>query len=308
MLVVLTGGTGGAKLIQGLSQEIAAEELTIICNTADDFVLYGLNISPDLDTIMYTLAGLSDDEKGWGIRGDTFTALEQFRRYGYETWFKLGDRDLSTHIARTKLIREGIVLSQTTHELTRALGVRATLLPMSDQPVESRVETSAGEISFQEYFVKYRCRPEVRRVFYAGIGESRPAPGVIEAISKASGVILCPSNPITSIGPVLAVPGIRGALKESPAPVVGVSPIIGDAAVSGPAHRLMAAHGWEASAYGAAKGYADLLDGFFIAQEDETHQSRIEALGIEPVITSIRMISLADKRRLAGELLAFIEK
>ena len=308
MIVVLTGGTGGAKLIQGLSQEIDPAELTIICNTADDFVLWGLKISPDLDTIMYTLAGQSDETKGWGIRGDTFTALEQLQRYGYEGWFKLGDGDLATHIARTELMRKRFSLSQVTERLRRALGVGATLLPMSDQPIESRMITSQGEIPFQEYFVKCRWRPEVKRVFYHGIEKSEPAPGVIEAIDHASGIILCPSNPITSIGPILAVPGIRAALQQSAAPVVGVSPIIGEFAVSGPAHMLLAAQAWEVSAYGVAKGYADLLNTFIVATEDEKHQHRIEALGIRTLATSIRMDSLADKRLLAREVLAFIGK
>jgi LPPG:FO 2-phospho-L-lactate transferase len=308
MLVVLTGGTGGAKLIQGLSHEIDPEELTIICNTADDFVLYGLNISPDLDTIMYTLAGLSDDAKGWGVRDDTFTALEQFERYGYETWFKLGDKDLATHIARTKLMREGFTLSQVTDRLSCALGARALILPMSDQPVETRVETSDGEFSFQEYFVKQRWQPEVTRVSYTGIERSKPAPGVIEALGTAAGIILCPSNPITSIGPILAVPGMRDAIKNTAAPVVGVSPIIGETAVTGPAHKLLAAEGWEVSTYGVADGYADLLDAFFIAAEDESHRTRIENLKIKTVTTSIRIDSLADKRRLAREILAFLRK
>ena len=308
MLVLLTGGTGGAKLIQGLSHEIDPEELTIICNTADDFVLYGLYISPDLDTIMYTLAGLSDNAKGWGIRNDTFTALEQFQRYGYETWFKLGDKDLATHIARTKLMREGFTLSQVTDRLSCALGVRAAILPMSDQLVETKVDTAEGEISFQEYFVKQRWQPDVTRVFYRGIERSKPTAGIIEAIGNALGVILCPSNPITSIGPILAIQGIRDAIKSTAAPVVGVSPIIGETAITGPAHKLMAAEGWEVSTYGIADGYADLLDGFFIAAEDESHRGRIEALGIKVLETSIRMDSLADKRRLARELLAFLRK
>jgi LPPG:FO 2-phospho-L-lactate transferase len=308
MYVFLTGGTGGAKLIQGFSHETDPEELTLICNTADDFVLHGLNISPDLDTIMYTVAGLSDDKNGWGIRGDTFAALKQLQQYGHETWFKLGDKDLATHITRTKLMRQGLTLSQVTDKFTRVLGIEAKIMPMSDQLVETRITTSEGEVSFQEYFVKQRWQPEVKRVSYVGIDNSKPAPGVIEALGNAQGIIVCPSNPITSIGPILAVPGIRDALKKTAAPVVGVSPIIGESAISGPAHKLMAARGWEVSAFGVAKGYADLLDGFFIATEDEKHQDRIEALGIKSVITSIRMDSLAEKRRLARELLAFIKK
>lgn len=308
MLAVLTGGTGGAKLVQGLSYEIDPSELTIICNTADDFVLHGLHISPDLDTILYTLAGLGDDGRGWGIHGDTFAALEQFERYGCAIWFKLGDKDLATHITRTKLMREGLTLSRVTDKLRRALGVRGAIHPMSDDRVETRIETPEGELSFQEYFVKERWKPQVKRVFYAGIETSRPAPGVIEAIRGAAAIILCPSNPVTSIGPILAVPGIREALKETAALVVGLSPIIGETAISGPAHKLMAAMGMEASAFGVARGYVDLLDTFVIDTADVKLKDRFEELAFKTATASIRMDSLADKRRLAREVLALIEK
>ena len=308
MLAVLTGGTGGAKLVQGLSYEIDPSELTIICNTADDFGLHGLHISPDLDTILYTLAGLSDDARGWGIRGDTFTALEQFERYGCAIWFKLGDKDLATHITRTKLLREGLTLSQVTDKLRRALGVRAAIHPMSNDRVETRIETPEEELSFQEYFVKERWKPHVKRVFYAGIETSRPAPGILEAIQRATAIILCPSNPVTSIGPILAVPGIREALRETTAPVVGVSPMIGAAAISGPAHKLMAAMGMEASAFGVARGYVDWLDTFVMDTADVKLKDRFAELAIKATATSIRMDSLTDKRRLAREVLALIKK
>ncbi|HET8562434.1 MAG TPA: 2-phospho-L-lactate transferase [Candidatus Binatia bacterium] len=307
MLVVLTGGTGGAKLIQGLSHEVDPAELTIVCNTADDFILHGLYICPDIDTITYTLAGVSDDAKGWGINSDTFTLLEQLEKYGCETWFKLGDKDLATHIARTKRMREGLTLSQVTDELRRSLGVQATVIPMSNDKVQTRVITDDGELSFQEFFVRERWAPEVKAVAYSGIEESRPAPGLINGILQATGIVICPSNPVTSIGPILAVPGIRPALKETKAPVLGISPIIQNAPVSGPAHKLMSAQGSEVSAFGVAKLYADLLDRWFIATEDEKHAGNIETLGIKVVATSIRMDALSDKRRLARELLAFIK-
>jgi LPPG:FO 2-phospho-L-lactate transferase len=308
MLVVLTGGTGGAKLIEGLSYEIDPAQLTIVCNTADDFVLHGLNISPDLDTIMYTLAGLSDGEKGWGIQNDTFTVLSQLEKFGGEAWFKLGDKDIATHITRTRLLRAGLKLSDVTARLTNDLGIKARLLPMSNDAIETRVETPDGEISFQEYFVKQRWRPEVKKIFYAGVENSRTAPGVLETIRGAAAIIICPSNPITSIGPILAVPGIRDALNEVTVPLVGVSPIIGETAISGPAHKLMAAQGVEASALGAAKSYADFLDHFVIDREDENLRGKLETLGIKVVATSIRMNSLADKQRLARQVLALIEK
>ena len=308
MLVVLTGGTGGAKLIEGFSHEVDPAELTIICNTADDFVLHGLNISPDLDTIMYTLAGLSDPEQGWGIRGDTFTVLQQLEKLGGDAWFKLGDRDIATHITRTRLLRDGLELSEVTDLLRRQLHIKSRIFPMSNDGIETRVDTAEGEISFQEYFVQRRWQPEVRKVFYAGVESSRPAPGVLQAIGDAAGIVICPSNPVTSIGPIVAVPGIRDALKQATAPVIGVSPIIGESAISGPAHKLMAAQGMEPSALGVAKGYVGFLNRFVIDSEDEALTSKLEALGIGVVVTSIRMKSLGDKQRLARQVLALFDK
>ncbi|HTN69895.1 MAG TPA: 2-phospho-L-lactate transferase [Methylomirabilota bacterium] len=308
MLAVFTGGTGGAKLIQGLSHEVDPAHLTIVCNTADDFVHHGLNISPDLDTIMYTLAGMSDSSKGWGIQGDTFTVLARLEEIGAETWFKIGDHDLATHIMRTQLLREGIPLSEITDKLRTRLAVKATILPMTDDLVETRVETPLGQISFQEYFVKHRWQPEVKKIFYAAVDYSKPAPGVIEAIRNASRIIICPSNPVTSIGPILAVPGIRDAIKKATASVIGVSPIIADSAISGPAHKMMAAQGWETSAAGVAKAYVDFLDTFVIDSSDEKLRGRIQGLGIKVAATSIRMDSNADKERLAREVLALAEK
>jgi LPPG:FO 2-phospho-L-lactate transferase len=308
MLVILTGGTGGAKLIEGLSHEIDPAQLTVVCNTADDFVLHGLNISPDLDTIMYTLGGLSDPAQGWGIQGDTFTVLQQLEKLGGETWFRLGDKDIATHVTRTRLLRAGLKLSDITDTLREHLHIKARIFPMSNDGIETRVETSEGVISFQEYFVKRRWQPEVKSVFYAGVEKSRPAPGVVEAIGSAAGIILCPSNPVTSIGPILAVPGIRAALNQVTATVVGVSPMIGESAISGPAHRLMAAQGLEPSALGAARSYADFLDRFVIDSEDEALTSKLETLGIGVVATSIRMKSLADKQGLARQVLALIDK
>lgn len=307
MLVVLTGGTGGAKLVQGLGFEVDPEELAVICNTADDFLLHGLYISPDLDTITYTLAGINDPDKGWGIKDDTFVVLEWLARYGGETWFKLGDRDLATHITRSRLLEEGLRLSQATERICKALGVRATIFPMSDEKVETRIMTAQGELSFQDYFVRDQCREEVQGLFFSGLEESRPSPGVIQAIREATAVIFCPSNPVTSIAPILSVPGLRAALKETKAPIVAVSPIIEGAPVTGPAHKFMAAVGMEVSAFGVAKAYADFLDVILVASEDRDLKPRIEDLGIKAVVTSIRMDSPADKRSLAREVLALIQ-
>jgi LPPG:FO 2-phospho-L-lactate transferase len=308
MIVVLTGGTGGAKLIEGLAAEIDPAELTIICNTGDDAIIHGLYVSPDIDTITYTLAGVVDPDQGWGIKGDTFNALNQLSRVGSDTWFNLGDKDLATHITRTSYLREGLKLSEVTERIRRAFGVKSRILPMSDERIETRIGTPKGEIPFQEFFVKLRCAPEVTAVHFRGVETSQPASGVLDAVGQAAAIIVGPSNPITSIGPILAVPGIRAALSESLAPTVGVSPIIGSSAVSGPAAKLMLARGLEVSSYGVAQCYADFLDTFLIAKEDQNLTNRIEALNIRTVCANIRITTLTDKRRLAREVLASAQK
>ena len=308
MIVVLTGGTGGAKLIEGLAAETDPAELTIICNTGDDSIFHGLYVSPDIDTITYTLAGLTDSDKGWGIKDDTFNALDQLGRLGDDTWFRLGDKDLATHITRTRLLNEGFRLSQATDRIRRALGIKATILPMADERVETRVQTPQGEISFQEFFVKEHWSSEVTAIRFARVESSRPAPGVLEAIERATAIIVAPSNPITSIGPILAVPGIRSALTASSAPKIGVSPIIGASAISGPAHKLMKACGREASALGVAQCYEDFLDTLLIAAEDKDMIEPIAKLRLHAVATDIRMTSSSDKRRLARQVLALAGK
>jgi LPPG:FO 2-phospho-L-lactate transferase len=308
MIVCLTGGTGGAKLIEGFSAVVDPAELTIICNTADDCTVHGLYISPDIDTILYTLAGIIDPVKGWGIRNETFTVLERLQRLGAETWFKLGDNDLATHILRTQLLREGLTLSAVTDLLCNQAGVTAAILPMSDDRVETRIVTAAGELSFQEYFVKERWQKTVTQVRFVGAADSRPAPGVLEAIAQAASVVLCPSNPVTSIGSILSVPGIRPALTRTRATIAAVSPIIGNMAISGPAHALMVAAGFEPSALGVAEAYADFLDLFVIAEEDRALTADLDQLGVEAVPTDIRMRDRQDKLRLARELLALLNK
>jgi len=308
MLVVLTGGTGGAKLIEGIAAEIDPAELTIICNTGDDAIFHGLYVSPDIDTIIYTLAGLSDAAKGWGIKDDTFVVLEKLRRLGADTWFNLGDKDFATHITRTRLLNEGMKLSQVTDRIRRQLGVQSRILPMSDEPVETRVQTPQGELSFQEFFVKERWARDVNSVRFIGAELAKPAPGVLDAIQSAEAIVICPSNPITSIGPMLAVPGIRASLQQTCAPVVGISPIIGTAAISGPAHKLMIASGFEASVVGVARRYEGFLDTLLIADEDRAYGPLVAALKVTPVCADIGMGSFADKRRLAREVLALVKK
>jgi LPPG:FO 2-phospho-L-lactate transferase len=308
MIAALTGGTGGAKLIEGLASVLDPAELTIICNTGDDAIFHGLYVAPDIDTIMYALAGLIDAERGWGIGGESFVVLQQLEKLGEQTWFNLGDKDLATHIVRTKLLGQGRKLAQIVDRIRRALGVTSKILPMSDDRIETRVTTREGEMSFQEFFVKERWTPEVLAVDFAGVAQSRPAPGVLEAIRDAEGIIVCPSNPITSLGPILAVPGLRAALKETAARIIGVSPMIGATAISGPAHKLMLASGREPSASGVAKGYDDFLDAFLIAEEDSCLVQQIESLQIEVVCTNIHMPTRAEKQRLAREVLAWIKK
>lgn len=308
MLTILTGGTGGAKLIEGFAAETDPAGLTIICNTGDDCRFHGLYVSPDLDTIAYTLAGIGDSTQGWGIKDESFAVLEQLRRLGEPTWFKLGDKDLATHITRSRLFNEGFQLAYITGAISARLGITATILPMTEDRVETRVLTPEGELSFQEYFVKERWSKQVESIRFEGADQSRPAPGVLEAIHQATAVVVCPSNPVTSIGAILAVPGIRAALTETQAPIVAVSPIIGISAISGPAHKLMAAAALEPTAFGVAQAYADFIDVFVLATEDKQIGSRIESLGIKAFSTDIVMRDLDAKRRLARQVLALLEK
>jgi LPPG:FO 2-phospho-L-lactate transferase len=301
MIAVLTGGTGGAKFVDGLRRVVPPRELTIIVNTGDDFEWWGLHVSPDLDSITYMLADMLSKERGWGVEGDTFQCLEAMRRVGQPAWFQVGDRDLSAHLLRTQLLRSGKTLSEATSEIARALGIEARVMPMSDSPVETRVLTPDGEISFQEYFVKRRHRDEVKAVRFVGVEQATPAPGVVEAIQSAEAVLIAPSNPITSIGPMLAVPGIREALCQTAAPVVAVSPIVGEAAVSGPAGALMASHGLPVSAAGVAQAYADFLD-VLIVDSHDTNLPR--PTGVQVHATNVIMKSEEERTQLARFALA----
>ncbi len=299
MIVLLTGGTGGAKFLEGLMQVLPHDQLTCVVNTGDDFECWGLHVSPDVDSISYALAGLLSRERGWGIEGDTFECLHAMRKLGAPAWFQIGDRDLALHLFRTEQLRAGRTLSQVTAEVTRQMGIRARILPMSDQRVETRLKTEGGELSFQEYFVRERYRVPMSAVRFAGAERARPAPGVVEAIHHADAVLLAPSNPVTSIGPILAVPGIREALQQTPAPVGAVSPIVGGAAVSGPAAELMGAQGLPASIVGVAKAYADFLDVLIADESDAAAASEVETMGIRVQCTASIMKSEAEKAALA---------
>ncbi len=302
-VVALAGGTGAAKLLRGLAPLLPAGALTVIGNTGDDTEMWGLHISPDLDTVSYALAGLIDERKGWGLRNESFNALEQMSRFGEPAWFGLGDRDLATHLHRTRLLREGRGLAEVTADIAASLGVSARVLPMSDQPVRTRILGPEGWISFQEYFVRDKAQTDVRAVEYAGAAAAVPAPGVLEALRDAEVVIVCPSNPITSIGPILAVPGMVSALQNTGATVVGISPIVGGDAVSGPAGRLMAMAGLPVSAVGVARAYMSWLDVLMVDERDRGLLPALAALGLRGVAAPTLMTDRATETALAGRVL-----
>ena len=301
----LAGGVGGAKLAAGLQSLLAPEDLTVVVNTADDFDLWGLHISPDLDTVMYTLAGLANPETGWGVAEESFGALSMLDRYGEDTWFKLGDRDLATHILRTTRLDAGESLTEITADLSAALGIRGSILPMCDEPVSTLLDTPDGTLEFQEYFVRRRQRDEVLGVRLRGIEEATLTNSFSETLAEAEVVVLCPSNPVVSIGPILAVPGIKEALAASLAPKIAVSPIIGGRALKGPADKMMESLGHEVSAVGVARIYEGLVDGMVIDHADHGERAAIEDLGMEVLVTDAVMHDLEDRLRFAGEVLEF---
>lgn len=306
MIVVLTGGTGGAKFVDGLRQVVSPQELTIIVNTGDDLEWWGLYVSPDIDSITYVLAGMLSKERGWGVKGDTFFCLQAMGQLGQPIWFKTGDRDLAVHLLRSKLLSQGKTLSETAGEISSRLGVQARILPMSDSRVETRVMTPIGELSFEEYFVQRWYQDPVESVRFAGAADAEPAPGVIEAVKSASVVILAPSNPVTSIGPILAVPGIREALRETRAPVLAISPIVGGAAVSGPAGALMSAQGFPVSLAGVAQAYHDFLDILVADVRDAQEAEALRQSGFRVHCARTIMRSAEDKAELARAVLALV--
>ena len=305
-IVALAGGVGGAKLAQGLYRSLPPAALTVLVNTADDFVLHGLRISPDLDTVLYTLAGLANPLTGWGLAGDTFHTLEMLVRLGApDTWFQIGDRDFATHIQRTARLGAGEPLSAVMAGLATALGVQAALLPMADTPVATLVDTDAGRLAFQDYFVRRHHGDVVRGLSFAGIAEARPPAALAPALAACDAVVFCPSNPLVSIGPILAVPGVRAAIAGCRAPRVAVSPIVGGKALRGPADQMLAALGHEPSALGVARLYADLLDGIVIDEVDAALAPRIADLGLRVAVAQTVMQTEADRIELAARVLAF---
>jgi LPPG:FO 2-phospho-L-lactate transferase len=305
MIVALAGGVGGSKLADGLYHRLAPDELCVVVNTGDDFKLYGLYISPDADTVLYTLAGLANPETGWGVAGDTFETLRALARYGEQTWFQLGDRDFSTHILRTERLASGWKLTRVLASFTDALQVQARILPMSDDPIATFVHTTAGELAFQDYFVRRQHADDVLGVRFAGVENATMSEEVREAITSAETIILCPSNPVVSIGPILAVPGMRDLLRRSQAPIIAVSPLVSGQALRGPADRMLAGLGQVPSAATIAELYSDFLDGMVIDRQDSMESERIEALSVRVLTTDIIMRETPDRERLAGEVLEF---
>ena len=303
MITALAGGIGAAKFLTGLVKLVKEEELTVVVNTGDDIELYGLHISPDIDIVTYTFAGIVDENKGWGIRGDTFRCLNAIKRLNGEAWFNLGDLDFATHMFRTALLKEGRGLSEVTALISKALGLKVKILPMTDDRVETRILTKEGLVHFEEYLVKNGARDEVLGVEFVGANVAKPAVGVVEAILDSELVIVCPSNPIVSIGAILGVRGVREALKQASGRRVAVSPIVAGYPIKGPADKLLRGLGFEVSAFSVAKLYADFLDLFVIDVADAAEKEKIEDLGIEVKVANTVMRSLKDKILLAKVIL-----
>jgi LPPG:FO 2-phospho-L-lactate transferase len=307
-VVCLAGGVGGAKLADGLQQSLAPGELTVIVNTGDDLERHSLTICPDHDTVLYTLAGMAESAQGWGIAGETWQVMDQLTRLGEETWFRLGDRDMATHLFRTARLRAGARPTEVALEMAQALGVRSRVLPMTDRPVRTRVRTDDGWLDFQDYFVRLRQSPEVREVRFEGIESAALTPEVRQAIRSAEAILVAPSNPIVSIEPILAVPELLAeivAARSRGIPAVGVSGIVGGKALRGPADRMMIGLGEESSALGVARRYAarELLDIFFLDREDATLADGVRSLGLEVAVTDTIMSDVPSRGRLAREML-----
>jgi LPPG:FO 2-phospho-L-lactate transferase len=302
--VLLAGGTGGAKLAHGLQQVLPSGELTVIVNVGDDTERHGLLVCPDLDTILYTLAGLADPEQGWGVAGDTYTAMGMLDRYGEETWFRIGDADLATHLHRAELLREGAGLTDATAAMAAALQVPSGIVPATDDRLRTVIETDAGRVDFQTYFVRNRQADAVRGLAFDGADTARPSPAAMAALAEAELIVIGPSNPLVSIGPILAIPGYGEALQGAGAPRVGVSGIVAGRALRGPADRMLATLGHEATARGVAQLYRGLLDTFVLDQADADLAPRIAELGMDPVVLPTVMGSDQDRARLAQGVVA----
>lgn len=306
MICVLSGGTGGAKFVDGLRMVMPVEDITIVVNTGDDLLWWGLYVSPDIDSIAYVLSGMLSRERGWGVRNDTFLCLQAMGQLGEPTWFHAGDRDLAMHLLRSRLLAEGKTLSEATAIISEKLAVKARILPMSNSRVETRVDTPVGELSFEEYFVQRWYQDPVKSVRFAGASDAEPAPGVIDAITSADAVLIAPSNPVTSIGPILAVPGIRDALLRARGKIAAISPIVGNAPVAGPAGILMQTQGFPCSIAGVAQAYADFLDVLICDLRDAKAAETLRKGGLQVRCTQTLMRSTEDKAALARETLSAV--
>lgn len=304
-VTVLSGGIGGVKLVEGLAELVPAGHLSVICNTGDDLDWWGLHVSPDVDTVMYTLAGLADRDRGWGLEGETWQALELMRRYGEPDWFQLGDRDLATHLIRTRLMAGGASLTDVTARLAERLQIQAQVIPMSDDPVRTMVVTTEGTLEFQDYFVRRRFEPPVEEVRFEGADAARPSPGAVAALQEADVVVVAPSNPVASIGPILAVRGVRLALEQARAVRVAVSPLIGGEAVKGPTVPMMQAAGLPVDPLGVARAYEGLVDAMVIDRVDHAYEAQLRMNGLKVLVTDTLMEGFEGRLRLAAEVLDF---
>lgn len=307
-IAVLAGGVGGSKLVLGLYRVMEPRDLTAIANTGDDIVMHGLHVSPDPDILIYTLAGVVNPETGWGFREESFRVAEGLSHYGRPTWFQLGDRDFATHIHRSAMLAGGGTLSQALDSIRRALSVSARILPMSDDRVATMLETDEGRMHLQDYFVRRRCEPKLCAIEFEGAERARPAPGVIETLEEADGIVIAPSNPLISVGPILAVTGIRDVLRKRHARVIAVCPLVGGKSLKGPSDTMMAELGHEVSAVGVARLYGDLVSTLLIDPADADQKAAIETLNIQPIVCPTVMRSPEDKERLARTILDLVER
>lgn len=304
-VAVLCGGVGGSRFLRGLAKVFDNDKITAIVNTGDDIVLHGLYISPDVDTVLYALAGMVDDSKGWGIKGDSFRCLRAMRKLGVKTWFSLGDQDIATHILRTRLIGKGQKPSQVTRLLAERLGVKVRVIPMTDDRLETRIKTKNGWLHFQEYLVKRRMQDRITGIAFVGIEDARPAPGVIEAVTRSDLLVIPPSNPVVSVGTILSLRGVRTAVRRRRCSTIGVSPVIGGKVVRGPLAKMMRYMGLEVSSLSVARMYRDIIDGFVLDNRDAKYDSELRRMGIAPHFTDILMSDIRASARLANETVEF---
>ncbi len=309
-ILALSGGVGGAKLALGFSKVLSPDQLLIMANTADDFEHLGLSICPDLDTLMYTLAGLNNQQLGWGLADESWQAMDALERLGGDCWFRLGDRDLATHIQRSQMLRDGKTLSEVSADLCARLGVAHVILPMSDDPVRTYVTSSEGELAFQQYFVREQCRPAISAVQFKGIDNASPQPQVMQALAagEVAAIVICPSNPFVSVAPILQLPGLRQAITDAAVPVVAVSPIVAGLAIKGPAAKMMTELNIPSTAAAVAGYYGDLLSGFVIDDSDAELQDQITTESCRVLTVPTLMSSLQDRVTLAENVLGFIEQ